>query len=217
MRHSKRYENKRVKALARKESVWVWPIKIFFLALALSLLFSIASEFLASRVGVVLSLFCIFFFISVSVLTDMVGVAVTSCDEKPFEEMCKQNKRGAHEALFLIRNADRVASLCADVIGDVCGILSGAAGSTILYHIVTQNSSSAFEIIVASVISALIAGLTIFGKAIFKRYSMNNCDKVILFLGKGISFFTRRRKKVVQEEKTVVVEAKVLSRSDGEK
>ena len=217
MRHGKRYENKRVKALARKESVWVWPIKIFFLALALSLLFSIASEFLVSRVGVVLSLFCIFFFISVSVLTDMVGVAVTSCDEKPFEEMCKQNRRGAREALFLIRNADRVASLCADVIGDVCGILSGAAGSTILYHIVTQNSSSAFEIIVASVISALIAGLTIFGKAIFKRYSMNNCDKVILFLGKRISFFTRRRKRVVREEKSIVVEAKVLSRSDGEK
>ena len=46
----------------------------------------------------------------------------------------------------------------------------------------------------ASVVSAVIAGLTIFGKAIFKRYSMENCNKVILILGKCLSIFSRNKK-----------------------
>ncbi len=173
---------------------WVWPIKIFFLAMALSLLFSIASELLMSRAGIIISIVCVLFFVSVSVVTDMIGVAVAACTPEPFKAMASRKVRGAKEALFLVKNADRVASLCADVLGDVCGILSGAGGTTILYHIVTDSSSGAFEIVMASVVSAVIAGLTIFGKAIFKKYSMENCTKVILTLGKFLSLFTRNKK-----------------------
>ncbi len=184
----------KAKSLNKKEAFWVWPIKIFFLAVALSLLFSVSSELLMSGAGVVVSIICIIFFISVSVITDMIGVAVTACNPEPFKAMASRKVRGAKESLFLIKNADKVASLCADVVGDVCGILSGAAGTTILYHIITDTSTEAYEIIIASLVSAIIAGLTIFGKAIFKRYSMNNCNKVILTLGKCLSIFSRNMK-----------------------
>jgi len=90
----------------------------------------------------------------------------------------------------------------------VCGILSGAAGTTILYHIVTESSTSAFEIIMASLVSAIIAGLTIFGKAIFKRYSMDNCNKVILTLGKVLSIFTRQPKKKKKRDGNIEKEEK---------
>ena len=199
---SKNKTKKKVKLQNTKTSIWAWPIKIFFLAVALSLLFSISSDLLMSSAGIILSVVCILFFIGISIITDMIGVAVTACNLAPFKAMASRKVRGAKEAIFLIKNADKVASLCADVIGDVCGILSGAAGTTILHHIVTASSTSAFEIIMASLISAIIAGLTIFGKAISKRYSMDNCNSVILTLGKFLSIFPSRqkgKKKVTQE------------------
>ncbi len=187
-------KKKKVKIQAKKDKWWVWPIKIFFLAVALSLSFSILSELVMSSTGIVLAIICIIFFISISVLTDMIGIAVTACDEEPFKAMAARKVKGAKEALTIIKNADKVASLCADVMGDVCGILSGAAGASILVHLIREGSSQAYEIIIASLVSALIAGLTIFGKAIFKRYAMDNSVKIVLRLGKICSVFSRKNK-----------------------
>ena len=192
---------KKVASQTKKENMWVWPIKIFFLAVALSLLFSITSEIIMSGAGIVLALLCIIIFISISVITDMIGVAVTACSKEPFIAMASRKVRGAKEALFLIKNADRVASLSADVIGEVCGILSGAAGATVLAYIVANSTSQAFEIVMASVVSAIIAGLTIFGKAIIKRYAINNCNKIVLALGKILSVFTKKPKAKDKQKK----------------
>lgn len=192
--NSSEKDKKKVKVQSKEKPWYIWPIKIFFLALALSLSFSILSELAMSNAGIIISIVVVLVFISISVITDMIGVAVASCKEEPFKAMASRKVRGAKEALFLVKNADRVASLCADVLGDVCGILAGAGGASILYHIVTDSSTEAFEIVMASVVSAVIAGLTIFGKAIFKRYSMENCNKVILILGKCLSIFSRNKK-----------------------
>ena len=210
---------KKVKTQTKEQPWYIWPIKIFFLALALSLSFSILSELAMSSAGIVISIIVVLVFISISVITDMIGVAVASCTEEPFKAMASRKVRGAKEALFLVKNADRVASLCADVLGDVCGILAGAGGSSILYHIVTDASTDAFEIVMASVVSAVIAGLTIFGKAIFKRYSMENCNKVILTLGKCLSIFTinkKYKKKCKQTKKTEVKDEKVENSVNSE-
>ena len=187
-------KKKKVKVQSKRDRWWVWPIKIFFLAVALSLSFSILSELVMSNTGFVVAIICIIFFISVSVFTDMIGGAVTACDEEPFKAMASRKVRGAREALGIIKNADKVASLCADVIGDVCGILSGAAGASILVLLIKDGATQAYEIIIASLVSALIAGFTIFGKAIFKRYAMDNCNKIILGLGKFCSIFTKKNK-----------------------
>lgn len=207
----KNKDKKKVKAQAKEKPWYIWPIKIFFLALALSLSFSILSELAMSNASIIVSIIVVLVFISISVITDMIGVAVASCTEEPFKAMASRKVRGAKEALFLVKNADRVASLCADVLGDVCGILAGAGGASILYHIVTSSSTEAFEIVMASVVSAVIAGLTIFGKAIFKRYSMENCNKVILALGKCLSIFTRNKKdkKKTKKEDVLRTEVKV--------
>ena len=199
---------KKVKTQTKEQPWYIWPIKIFFLALARSLSFSILSELAMSNAGIIISIIVVLVFISISVITDMIGVAVASCSEEPFKAMASRKVRGAKEALILVKNADRVASLCADVLGDVCGILAGAGGSSILYHIVTDASTDAFEIVMASVVSAVIAGLTIFGKAIFKRYSMENCNKVILTLGKCLSIFTRNRKDKKKGKQTKKTEVK---------
>ena len=56
-------------------------------------------------------------------------------------------------------------------------------------------------ILVASFISAVIAGLTIFGKAIGKRRAINNCTSIILKVGKLMSLFSRSNKQKKHRKK----------------
>ncbi|MDD2445265.1 MAG: hypothetical protein PHX09_00370, partial [Clostridia bacterium] len=133
--------------------------------------------------------------ISVSVITDMIGIAVVASNEAPFKSMILKKVRGARQGLFMVQNAAKIASLCADVIGDVCGVLSGAAGVTILSFLISDNSLSAYAILLAAFISAIIAGLTIGGKALIKQYATNNAIKIILIIGKFLSLFSKEQNK----------------------
>ena len=73
--------------------------------------------------------------ISIGVITDVIGTAVTSADEQPFIAMASKRIRGAKQALQLIRKAERVSSLLNDVVGDIVGVVSGSAGSVIALYL----------------------------------------------------------------------------------
>ena len=109
--------------------------------------------------------------------------------------MAARKVRGAKEAIKLVQNAEKVASIIADVMGDVCGILSGAAGTTITVIIIVNYAGTFVEVVLASLVSACIASLTIFGKAFFKKYALKHCEKIILLLGKFLSLFHFQRAK----------------------
>ncbi|MBO7527504.1 MAG: hypothetical protein J6T74_06395 [Clostridia bacterium] len=188
-------ETKYKKKVKKQNLKTFWPIKVFIIAFALSLCFSILSEFLLGRTGVAIALIIIVVFVAIAIITDMIGVAVTACSKEPFIAMASKKVRGAKEGLSLIKNADKVASLCADVIGDVCGILSGAAGASIVIKFANDLKNDSLTILVASLVTALIAGTTIFGKALGKRYAINNCNSIILRVGKLFSLFNRNTSK----------------------
>ncbi len=57
--------------------------------------------------------------------------------------MAAKKVPGAAECIMLLRHADRVASICNDVIGDICGVVSGAAAATIAGEILTAFQWSA--------------------------------------------------------------------------
>ena len=152
--------------------------------------------------GIIIAVLVIILFVALSIITDMIGVAATACSKEPFMAMCSKKVRGAKEGLMLIRNADKVASLCNDVIGDVCGILSGAAGASIVARITVDFQNANLSILVASLITAFIAGVTIFGKALGKHTAMDNCNSIILRVGKILSLFTKQNKtKKVKDKK----------------
>ena len=194
----KNKNNKKIKKQGTKNS---WPIKVLILAIALSLCFSILSEFLLGSTGLIVAIIVIIIFLALAIITDMIGVAVTSCSKEPFVAMCSKKVRGAKEGLMLIRNADKVASLCADVVGDVCGILSGAAGASIVAKMAIDTSNASLTVLVASLVAAIIAGITIFGKALGKRRAIDNCNSIILRVGKIISVFTREPKQKKKNNK----------------
>ena len=118
----------------------------------------------------------------------MIGVAVTSADEKPFHSMASRKVPGAHESITLLRNAERVSSICNDVIGDICGVVSGSASATIAANIVA-NFSGTWNEIVMLLMSALVAGVTVGGKAIGKTFAIGSCVKIVSSVGRVIWFF----------------------------
>ena len=187
--------SKKVKKQNKSPSPYVWPVKVLILSFFLTIFFSVSSELVLSGSGIAVSILVIIVFVAIAVVSDMIGVAVTACNIQPFRAMASKRVRGAKEAIKLLSKADRVSSMCCDVIGDICGILSGAAGATIIVKILEGATSQALSIIVAALVSAVIASLTILGKAIGKKYSMSNCTSIVLTVGKVFSLFTPQGKK----------------------
>ncbi len=190
----KKKKNEKVKALKKKNNVWRWPIRILIITLVLSFSVSVFSEFVLSRTGLVVSIIMLIPLLALAVITDMIGVAVAAADIYPFRSMASRKVRGAKESIYLIKNAEKVSSICNDVVGDVCGIVSGAIGATIVVKIVTDKITSTEQVFIAAAVSAVIAGLTIFGKAVAKRYAINQSTKIISACGKFLSIFTKKIK-----------------------
>lgn len=178
---------KKVKISKTKKRFWVWPLKVFVLSVALSILFGMASQYFMSATGIILSSLIVIVLILMAILSDMIGIAVAASKKEPFNSMSARRIKGSKEALMLIKNADKVSVICNDVIGDICGIISGAAGASIVAR-TTVNVININLVILATVFtSALIAGLTILGKSIGKNYAIKNSEKIVLFIGKMIS------------------------------
>lgn len=156
-----------------------WTFKTFILSISLSIVFSMLSQSLLPKLSIFLSVFIIFFFIIVSVIFDMVGIAVASVNKAKLLKF--QGQAGYQTAVRLCENTEKVASFCGDVIGDICGILSGAGGVSLVLNMNIYDQNIYF--LVTCIVSSLIAGLTIFAKAIMKGYSVDHCDKVILRTG----------------------------------
>ena len=186
----KEIKEKEIKPKPKSKKTWLWPLIILILSFALSFSFSILSELTLNSATILIAVIVILIFVVFSIIFDMIGLAVASCSVEPFTAMAARKVKGSKQALSLIKNADRVSSICNDVIGDICGILSGAAGATIVVQI--ASSGDFMNALVASLVSAIIAALTIFGKAACKRYAINHCNGITLGLAKIVNFFTRK-------------------------
>lgn len=177
-----------------------WVITIFFVTIFVSGLISVSSEEIMTHSGMAVAFLILLAIIFLGIIFDVIGVAVTSADEKPFHSMAARKVPGAVEAIRLLRNADRVGSICNDVVGDICGVVSGSASATIAAQIL-QNFDFSWPSVVSLMMSALVAGLTVAGKAIGKNIAIGSCTKVVHGVGKliyrlrNISWVFRKDKK----------------------
>lgn len=165
----------------------LWALRMFFITLIISIIFSIISQRAFATAGnLILPLSIILIIILIGVIFDIIGIAVTSAPERPFVSMSAQKIRGAKEALILIKNADLVSNFCNDVVGDVCGIISGAAGSMLVLKMVSMGLSLDT---LGILISSLIAALTVGGKAFGKSLAISNSQSITHGVGYMLSFF----------------------------
>ena len=162
-----------------------WCITIFFVTILISGTISFASNGIMESSTTAVAFLILLAIVLIGIVFDVVGVAVTSADEKPFHSMAARKVPGAQDAIALLRNAERVSSICNDVVGDICGVVAGSASATVAVQIV-RNFEFSWPNLVPLVLSALVAGLTVGGKAVGKTFAVNSCTSIVHNVGKLI-------------------------------
>lgn len=160
----------------RKHRHWVIGVSIgtFFS----TMLVTYISDTLLAHTGLLISFLILFAIIAFGILADIVGVAVTAVNIEPFNAMAAKKLKGAKTAVSLVRNAPRVSNVCNDVIGDICGIVSGATGVSIATQLL-RFYPPFNAVILSLVMSGCIACLTVGGKALGKDLAMKNSTSII--------------------------------------
>ncbi len=176
----------------------IWVLLITVISFSISAVLTFASSNVLREAGILTSFFVIIVIIIVNIIFDAIGTAVTAADETPFHAMASRKMYGARQSIRLIRNADKVSNLCNDVVGDICGIISGAAGAYIIFKIIGSRD----EITLTELaLTGLITAFTVGGKALSKIIAIRNCNFIVYKVSVIIQFisgkfhFSRRKRK----------------------
>lgn len=163
-----------------------WLYKVFLLTFVLSIVFSSITSVLTNNFNDIVLFLILIIVIFIGIIFDMIGVSVLTCKEATFHAMASKKIKGAKEALSLIKNSVQISSICNDVIGDICGIVSGGLGA-----VLTLSICKTFDLpnsITTIIITAVVSSITVGGKAIFKTIASKNCDTIIYNVGKILNF-----------------------------
>ena len=155
-------DKKHHKASKSSSSRVRWLVTIFLLVLVISAAFSFMSQELLNSASLFGAFVVLLAIIAIGILFDLLGVAVTAADEKPFHSMAARKVVGAAEAIHLLRNAGKVSTICCDVVGDICGIISGTAAAVVAMEAFIHFDALPFTVL-QLLLSALVAALTICG------------------------------------------------------
>lgn len=178
----------------RMKTIKYWTIKIFFITLLISAGVSVTVEYFISSLSLVAAVAVLVVIIVVGIVFDIVGVAFASANQEPFMAMSSKKNVQAHYALKLLKNADIVSNFCNDVIGDICGIVSGAAGAAITLKALVYGAALP-ELAVSILVSSLIAAFTVAGKAWGKNLAFKNSKQIVLAIGSIVHFFDFKNRK----------------------
>ncbi len=178
------------KKVDKKYIIYI-SIIAFFSTIALSFL----ADKSLSTANIIVAVIILLFFILLGIVFDLVGIATTSANEKPFHSMSSRNIESAKTAVKLIRNAEKVSNICTDVIGDIASIINGSIGAILAFKIMELTSYNILKIIIPLIITALIAGLTVGGKAVGKSIAINHSHTIVFQTAQIITFFTKKRGK----------------------
>ena len=167
-----------------------WVIFITIFAFLLSVFMSTFSDILLRKSNTAVAFIVLIAIIFIGILFDIIGVAVTVTDEKPFHSMAASKVKGAKSSLMLIRNASRVSNVCNDVIGDICGIISGSSAAFIVTQVDFSDVGFMSAAVFSVILSGIVASLTIGGKAFGKEIAINNSKEIISMIGRILYVFS---------------------------
>lgn len=151
---------------------------------ALAVAFFWLSQVLSAKLeSLVLSFVFLILIILIGIAADIIGTSVAAATESPFHAKAAKRVPGAQEGVYLIRNADRVANIANDVIGDIAGTVSGALGIALVLQIIALWKT-ADQFILNMLVTAMIAALTVGGKAAGKKIAISRSNDVIFMVGR---------------------------------
>ena len=171
-----------------------WVVTVFLITLVISGIISLISDEVMASSGLLAAFAILLAIVFLGIIFDIIGMAVATASEKPFHSMAARKVPGAQEAIRLLRNAERVSSICNDVVGDICGVVSGSASATIA-ALILSNVDVGWPKGISLAMSALVAGLTVGGKAIGKTFAVNSCTQIVHLVGRVLHTLNRFKKK----------------------
>lgn len=174
-----------------------FSLTIAVITFVLAAIFSSFSSSLLNNVSWVIGLFIVLIIVLIGIIFDMLGIASTAAKEAPLHAMAAEKVTGAKEAVTIYKNADKFASFCNDVIGDISGIVSGSALTIVIIQIsqlFQGTSEPTVQIFLNIFLTSFVAALTVGGKAIGKYFAINSSTKIILVAGKILYFIQDKLK-----------------------
>lgn len=169
-----------------------WVIKAFILTFFLALIISGISNIIVEKCGFIVLLIITVLIVILGIIFDIIGTAVLTADEATFHAKASNKIKGSRESIKLIKNASNIANFCNDIVGDICGIVSGSMGAMIaIYASANLNINNTLT---ALLISSIISSIMVGGKAIGKNIAVKKSDEIIFMVGSIISKFTKENK-----------------------
>lgn len=162
-----------------------WVIKAFILTFIITILISGLSNTIANNSNFFILLLITIIIIFLGIIFDIIGTSVLTANEATFHAMASNKIKGSKESIKLVKNASNIANFCNDIIGDICGIVSGSMGAMIAINVSDKLNinPTITALLVASIISSIMVG----GKAIGKNIAVKKSDKIISIVGKILS------------------------------
>ena len=168
-----------------------WVFVVTILAFIISILMTLFSTIALENVSLLIAILITFLFILLGIVFDIIGVAVTSGDEVAFHSMSARKVKGGKIGVKLLKNTEKVSSVCCDVVGDVCGIVSGTSGVVIVSLIIKLTDIN--ELLVSLLVTGLISSLTIGGKALGKGLAINKSKEIVTMVSKILTMFRSKK------------------------
>ena len=167
-----------------------WIIKAFLLTFIICMLISGLSNVIANNSNIIILLIITIIIIFVGIIFDIIGTAVLTADEATFHAKASNKIKGSKESIRLIKNASNIANFCNDIIGDICGIVSGSMGAMIA--ITLSNKFNINPTLMALIVSSIISSIMVGGKAIGKNIAVRKSDRIIFKVGRLLNKTKRK-------------------------
>lgn len=162
-----------------------WIIKAFLLTFFITMIISGVSNSIAENSNIIILIIITLIILILGIIFDMIGTAVLTANESTFHAKASNKIKGSKEGIRLIKNATTISSFCNDVIGDICGIVSGSMGAMIGIYITGKLPIN--QTIAALLVSAIISSLTVGGKAIGKGIAVKKSDEIVFIVAKALN------------------------------
>ena len=168
-----------------------WVIKAFILTFFLALIISGISNVIVEKCGFIVLLIITIFIVFLGIIFDIIGTAVLTANEATFHAKASNKIDGSKESIKLIKNSSNIANFCNDIVGDICGIVSGSMGAMIAIYAAThlEINNTLTALLISSVISSIMVG----GKAIGKGYAINNGTMILYGFARFIKIFYKNK------------------------
>lgn len=170
----------------KKRKINWWPLKAMIISLVLSFAVNALSNLALSDTHIALAYVITVIIIAVGVFFDMIGTAATSSEVEPFLAMAARKVKGAKMAVKLSRASGTVSSVCCDIVGDICGVVSGVCAATIVTIQIGVNNFW-----LSILVYAIISTLTITLKAVAKNFAVTQSNAIVFGTAKFLSIFVK--------------------------